>query len=549
MKERRSVDWWQRVVQGAVLLWQDARDLGLLAYGVALGAGGLMALTPAPLNFWPLAWVALAPLWAMVQGLGSRAWPLALVFGLVYHGASLIWIRDLHPLMWMGIPAPASIAIVLGVWLFITVWGAAFGVLWAWGLGAIRRLGLSGPTMVLVGTALWCLTEAARSASGLDWTSLSYTQSPGNRVILHLGQLSGNLTVTAAVVAVNGFLAQGLLAVAPWSAVVRSFRSQEWEILGDRLGRSGIALGRQNYVLTALVLVFTTHLMGWSLLSQPLDARAEQGIQVGIVQGNVPTRVKLSPQGLRQSLRAYTEGYETLAAEGMDVVLTAEAALPFTWPTATPTALQTAIEKRHVPIWLGAFGREADRTMQTLFSINENGAVIGQYNKVKLVPLGESLPPLLGGLIQRLSPMEGYLSPGELGQNFLTPFGQGAIGICYESAFPDLFRRQVKDGATFLATASNLDPYGPTLMAQHFALDMMRAIETDRWLVRATNTGYSGVINPHGQVVWRSARRRFETHGEKIYRRQTTTPYVRFGNWLTPLMLLVSGGGVLMRRG
>jgi apolipoprotein N-acyltransferase len=164
--------------------------------------------------------------------------------------------------------------------------------------------------------------------------------------------------------------------------------------------------------------------------------------------------------------------------------------------------------------------------------------------------LGESLPfeAILGGLIQRLSPMRGYLTPGEMGQSFLTPFGQGAVGICYESAFPEIFRRQVKDGATFLATASNLDPYGKTLMAQHWALDMMRAIETDRWLVRATNTGYSGVIDPHGRLVWRSSANQFVAHGETIYRRQTTTPYVRFGNWLTPLMLLVAGGVVLARR-
>jgi apolipoprotein N-acyltransferase len=539
-----------KVMRSIGLGWVEIRRLGLLAYGVAVVSGLLMALTPAPLNAWPLAWIALAPLWAMVQGLGSRAWPLALVFGLVYHGSSLVWIRDLHPLMWMGIPEPASIAIVLSVWLFITFWGAAFGAIWAWGFGYVGRLGLSGPGQVLIGTALWCLTEGMRSHTGLDWTSLSYTQSPGNRVILHLGQISGNLTVTAAIVAVNGFIAQALLAAGPWSSVVRSIRAKEWEILGDRLGRSLVATLRHSGLWTAAVLVLTTHLMGWSLLSQPLETKTEQAIHVGIVQGNVPTRIKLSAQGQRQSLRAYTEGYETLAAEGMDVVLTSEAALPFTWPTYSPTALQTAIEQRHVPIWLGAFGREEDHTTQTLFSIDGNGAVISQYDKVKLVPLGESLPfeAILGGFIQRLSPMRGYLTPGEVGQNFLTPFGQGAIGICYESAFPDIFRRQVKDGATFLATASNLDPYEQTLMAQHWALDMMRAIETDRWLVRATNTGYSGAIDPHGRSLWRSPAHTFVAHGETIYRRQTTTPYVRFGNWLTPLLLLVSGGVVLTRR-
>ncbi len=525
------------------------KRLGWVSYAVAALCGLTLALTPAPLNGWPLAWVALAPLWAMVSHLGRRAWKLALVFGALYQGISLVWIRDLHPLMWMGIPEPASIAIVLGIWLFITFWGAGFTALWAWSFGWVQqKLRPSAPVQVLVGTALWCLMEALRAATGLDWTTLAYTQSPGNPVILHLGQISGNLTVVAALVAVNGFLAQGILS-GSWHGVSRLVKAQEWELLGDRLWRNLQATLRHSALLTALVLVLMTHVIGWSLYSQPLEPKSQQAITVGIVQGNVPTRIKLSPQGLRKSIRAYTEGYETLAAEGVDAVLTSEAALPFSWPTYSPNALQTAVEKRHVPLWLGSFGQEGDRTTQTLFSIDNQGKIIGQYDKEKLVPLGESLPFewLLGGVVGRLSPMRGFLSPGPPDQTFLTPFGQIAVGICYESAFPDIFRRQVAAGATLLATASNLDPYDQTLMAQHQAQDMMRAIETDRWLVRATNTGYSGAIDPHGKVRWRSKARTFVAQAQTVYRRQTTTPYVRWGNWLTPLLLLVSGGILMVK--
>ena len=74
-------------------------------------------------------------------------------------------------------------------------------------------------------------------------------------------------------------------------------------------------------------------------------------------------------------------------------------------------------------------------------------------------------------------------------------------------------------------------------MAQHQAQDLMRAIETDRWAARATNTGYSGFLNPHGEVVWRSQPRIYEIQAGTIYRRQTQTLYVRWGDWFVKLML------------
>jgi apolipoprotein N-acyltransferase len=87
------------------------------------------------------------------------------------------------------------------------------------------------------------------------------------------------------------------------------------------------------------------------------------------------------------------------------------------------------------------------------------------------------------------------------------------------------------------------------LMAQHEAHDVMRSIEADRWMVRATNTGYSGVIDPHGQIIWQSQAHAFVTHADRIDRRQTKTPYVRYGNWLTPVLLLLAGGALISHTG
>lgn len=505
-----------------------------------------MGCTPAPLNIWVLAWVALAPLWVLVA---QPVAPLrcALAWGVGYHGLALSWIRDLHPLTWMGVPWLASVAITGFCWLFITLWGAGSVTIWAWLLRQIfvedkLRIGIKftlekhnpKPTpyllpalRILVGTTLWCSFEALWAQGVLCWTSLSFTQSPHNLAILHLGQLSGPLTVTAAIVVFNAVLAEA------------------WMQRQQREGKVRQLLGFNVAFILAL------HVLGFGMYSQSLADAPEASLRIGIVQGNIPTRIKLFDQGLRLSVDRFVSGYESLAEQGVDAVLTPEGSLPWLWidrPAQNP--LYRAIVERGVSAWVGTVGLRQGRITQTLFSIDGTGEVVGRYNKVKLVPLGEYIPfeSVIGGLVDRLSPVGASMVPGAPNQQVETPFGQAIVGICYDSAFSELFRRQAASGGLFILTASNNDPYGAAMMAQHHAQDVMRAIETNRWTVRATNTGLSGVVDPHGNTAWLSGFRTYETHAHTIYRRQTQTAYVRWGNWLTPLLWLLSIGALLKEK-
>ena len=86
------------------------------------------------------------------------------------------------------------------------------------------------------------------------------------------------------------------------------------------------------------------------------------------------------------------------------------------------------------------------------------------------------------------------------------------------------------------------------MFAQHHAQDVMRAIETDRWVARAANTGYSAFIDPHGRTLWRSRPNTYAIHATEIYRRQTQTLYVRWGDWLTPWVTALAVGGAIVAR-
>ena len=526
-----------------------------------------MGLTVAPVGAWPLAWIALAPLWVLVvkytktqnQSLPvtpapphpcspSPLLPLPLLWGIGYHGLALWWITGIHPMTWMGVPWLASLAIALFCWIFITLWGAALVASWAVAIMFLTRIKLTGWSRVLIGVALWCSLESLWSTGSLWWTSVSYTQSPHNLAILHLGQLSGPSTVTAAIVAVNGFIAEAWLnrrqekTASPifssaFSAPTASFPG----VAARHPETRSLRFFHQGYLSIAGLLLIALHLIGFGLYSQPPTEPPATALKVGIIQGNVPNEIKLYPAGFRRAIEGYTTGYETLASQGVDAVLTPEGALPFFQSDLINSSFFSAVREKGVVAWVGAFGVQGHSYTNSLFTVTGNGQIFSRYNKVKLVPIGEYIPfeQFLGGIIKRLSPLDEHQVAGLPTQVFDTPFGRAIAGICYDSAFAEHFRRQAATGGQFILSASNDAHYSPSMPAQHHAQDVMRAIETDRWAVRATNTGYSAVVDPHGRTQWISSIHTYEIHAATIYRRQTQTLYVRWGDWLTPLLLVL----------
>lgn len=495
-----------------------------------------MGLTVAPWDAWYLGWVAIAPLWVMVRQrcslvmvgphvstrrslVRSLLWavlPPAIAWGLVYHGMALFWITGVHPMDWMGVPWLASITIAFVCWAAITLWGAAIVVSWAAGMAMVHRYGHSRPWLLLLwGMALWSGIEWLWSRGDLYWSAIAYSQSPHNLVILHLGQLSGPWTVTVALVGVNGLLAEAWL-----------HRTQIRQLT--------------CYGLGAIALWMGLHGLGGLLYLQPLQDSPDAALTVGIIQGNIPNTIKLYDEGWRRAIEGYTTGYRTLSDQGVDVVLTPETALPSYWrsPLHKRTSMYAAIVEEQTPIWLGAFGGGGNAIANSLFTVLGDGTTLNEYRKVKLVPLGEYIPfqRWLGGLINRLSPLDAQLVRGTSDQVFDTPFGRMVVGICYESAFPQHFQRQTAAGGRLILTASNNAHYAITMPAQHHAQDVMRAIESDRWAVRATNTGYSGIVDAHGHTLWMSDINTYELHAHTVYRRDSQTLYVRWGNWLTPAL-------------
>ncbi|XFA73993.1 apolipoprotein N-acyltransferase [Thermosynechococcaceae cyanobacterium Okahandja] len=478
----------------------------------------MMQLALPPVGWGGLAFGAIVPLWWVCQtrcSLGSAALA-GLWWGLGFYGSSLVWVWDLHPLMWIGIDPLPSWLISRAIWLFLSLWGACLSSLWAV-LMARYICGHRWWWELLAGVTLWCSLEALWSYSPLWWISVSLSQSPHGFV--HLSRLAGPTTLTAVVLAVNGLIT--------------------------------LALRHNHRYLGYGVVVLVAALLLNGGLAATVAADQGPGLRVGIIQGNIPTREKLTPEGIRRAWIDYTRGYRELVAAGAEAVLTPEGALPILWQPGQVNLLTSSIQQAGVPLWLGTFMSVPDGHHQVLLTLDERGQIYSRYNKVNLVLLGEYIPDWLSGVVQRLSTLQSRLIPGEPDQVFRTPWGNAVVLICFESAFSHRSRGQVYSGGEFILSVANNDPYRRQLMAQHHGHDVLRAVEGDRWLVRATNTGLSAVIDPKGTTRWLSEPDRFITHTATIYRRQHLTPYSRFGDWLLPLLgvaTIASGYSAAFRR-
>jgi apolipoprotein N-acyltransferase len=495
--------------------------------GLSLISGWMMGITFAPFEIWPLAWIALAPLWYLLcRDRESGFFLNPLCWGLGCYGVSLSWLFGIHPMTWMGVPFGASLAIALFCTIFVAVWGASLVVLWAIGLRTIdSKTNLHPLARVILGTALWCGLERLYALSDLWWTSLALSQSPHNLAILHLGQLSGPSAVVASIVAFNGLVAETFLAL--YKRRNTGFYAPRWQVF-------------LTCAIGAVTVISSTHLLGYTLQNRPLPTPIESTLNVGLIQGNIGNEIRENGDGIKLALQRYGEGYQDLASAGSELIITPETAIPLTESQLKDTELYRSIVERKVATLMGGFGRIGRSFTTSLFSIAGDGSIVDRYDKWKLVPLGEYIPfeQYLGKFIDRLSPLDAHLQPGKFGQTIDTPFGQAIVGICYDSAYAEHFRHQAKSGDVIF-TSSNNAHYGDGMPAQHHAQDLLRAIETDRWLVRVSNTGYSGVIDPHGQTQWISRLDEYTTHNHQIYRQHTQTLYVRIGDWLTPALAVI----------
>jgi apolipoprotein N-acyltransferase len=260
-----------------------------------------------------------------------------------------------------------------------------------------------------------------------------------------------------------------------------------------------------------------------------------QAFTVSLLQGNIEQSIKWRPELLNLSLDTYL----SLAREHpARLTVLPETALPIDLDAVDPAYFDALRGGRDAEseLLLGAVTAEAPRRYFN------GAAAFGRdsrqvYAKSHLVPFGEFTPPGFKWTLALLSiPMSDF-TPGPRRQAPMDLAGEKvAVNICYEDAFGAEIIRALPE-ATLLVNLSNVAWFGDSLApAQHLQIAQLRALETGRTMLRATNTGKTAVIAPTGAVVAQLPGFTSDALVAEVHGYTGLTPYARWGNW--PVVVL-----------
>ena len=474
--------------------------------------GGALAVAGfAPLSVWILPVLSLALLFGLLMRTTSRraGFLIGWTWGLGFFIAGVSWIF-VSMSVYGGMAAWLA---ALATFLFCAVlalFPAMAGTLQSrWPVSPALRL-------LLVMPLAWGVTEWIRGwfFTGFPWLVMGYSQVPAS-----------SLAGYAPVLGVYGvsYLLALIAALLAWSLTTRGrFAQRAWAATAIlALAAGGQAMRGVNWTV-------------------PDGAPTS----VTLLQGNIPQDMKWEPEITNATLERYAR---MVAAAPAQLVVLPETALPLfesDLPDLYRAGMTSLAEKNSGDVLTGLVTGSIDGAYYNS-AISLGTAPSQRYHKVHLVPFGEYIPLMTvwGWVLNVMHIPLSDFARGSIDQRPMAIGGQRvAVNICYEDAFGEEIIRQLPE-ASVLANLSNLAWFGDSFMPwQHAQMSQMRALETGRMMLRATNTGVTAIIDAHGHML---AKLPLFTRGSlsgEIQGYAGSTPYVRWGN--VPVLLLWGGLGI-----
>ena len=494
--------------------------------GLALASGLLLALAFPNFNFAWLGWIALAPL--IVASFGARPSEAALygfLHGVVFFSLTIPWF-DTVMRVYGNVP-PLAAAGILGLVVFLAaLFPAAFSFLLArWSKVSEARACFFAPFV-------WVAFEFARTrlpVIGFPWNLIGYTVS-GNLALLQATPWTGIYGLSFFVVAFNSIIA---------GVAARPTRRTRWVTI---------------MATASLILIMT--------LGPLAVPRAPAQHVAHLVHTQLAQSMSYPPDWM-QTHATDVDNIEkasiTAAQASLGLVVWPEVPAPFSLrdPEFAARAERIARESGGnflvgVDDWkIGPDGKWKGSNSAVL--LDPSGRRLFTYDKIHLVPFGEYVPlrrwlTFAGKLTADI----GDFTPGTEYRVGNLPGGTFGAFICFEAVFPNEVRQFTASGAELLINISNDGWFGNSgAPAQHVMMARVRAAENRRWLLRATNTGYTVDVDPYGRIVAEYAADSLGVLEAPYDFRSDRTLYVRWGDWWCWLCVVVSAlgiAGAMMKR-
>ncbi|MFN2492492.1 MAG: apolipoprotein N-acyltransferase [Pyrinomonadaceae bacterium] len=485
----------------------------LASCGFALLSSVGLILSFPDFNFWPLAWVGLVPLLAAsVRNRPSQAFVLGWLFGSVFFFGSCYWLTY-SMIHFGGIPSLIAYVLLVPGAVLLGIFPAIFMMIVS---RAVERFG----TQALLSAAfIWPSLEWARlEITGQLWNAIGYSQAY-HPSLIQSARWGG--------VYATGFLIVLVNAIVAYACIRRIKRA---------------------WMTSAILLLLTAGLVVLAARSSKMNSSqtgsSTPELVVIAIQPNVPME-PVKDSALTQTLITRHTSLSTTALRewestgrvdnvvgspvdnwATDVSPTVRRDIPrlVIWPespmnfayggdTELRESLANFAKTNNTSILLNS--QEVapnDGLYNSAMLINQDGNLIAQYDKIRLLPFGEYVPLpqwLPGAGLMRA--IVGDFTPGSKYRVMQVGNVRAGVFICIESAYPALVRGFTNQGADVLINISNDGYLGPTaVMRQHLANAVFRAVENDRPLLSITNTGITALITTDGEV--RNATAGFETN-------------------------------------
>ncbi|HLJ73096.1 MAG TPA: apolipoprotein N-acyltransferase [Thermoanaerobaculia bacterium] len=487
----------------------------------AAASGVLFALAFPNYSVGWLIFVALVPL--LVAIARASTWPEAFFYGWI--SQTIAWLMMVPWVVrvmshYGGLSLPTGIAIFVALCVILGLYGAAFGVI------VFRIAPRDDFLRWLLVPAAWAAIEYARTylLTGFPWNLIAASIADYTPLI----QFDR----------VAGPYALGVLILLPTALIA-------WLIVARPRGiRVVFAVGS---VAIVVFLWWVTGLVASKLIARP---RVGATYTAALLQPDISQEMRWDSASLLAIFQRMTDMTDTAIRNGASVIIWPESTVPLSYSTTDfyRDTIENISRRNAVDIILGSVAEDAgnpDTVWNSAFLVS-GGATIGHYDKIRLVPFGEYVP--LRKMLFFAHKLVHEVGNFEFGTKDTPLVGLLRYGpaICYEIVFPQIPRMQVVHGANVLVTITNDAWYdGTSAPRQHLNQVRLRAVETDRYVLRAATTGISAFIDPAGEIVTEIPMNQQGIIYARFQPRQSTTLYVRFGDWFAWIACAIVAVAVL----
>jgi len=462
---------------------------------LSLLSGILLILIFPGFNFEILAWVSLVPLFIATRKTSPLAsLKLGFIAGLVFFLGVIYWIV-IAMTKYGGIPMAIGIAVLILLSGYLAIYVSIFTYL----------LSLTPYSLkYILAPFLWVTLELIRAhfLTGFPWASLGYSQFK-TLPIIQAADITGVYGISFIIVMVNAAIASFIESITPFHPPL------------SKGGSGGVSKFATKYMIVTTLFIISFSIYGyWRMnifenpLISPFNKGGLKGIKVALIQGNIEQNMKWDESYQSDVFDAHVNLTMQASRERHDLIVWPESATPFYFQADRkfgPKMFELAKNSGSF-LFFGTPGYEIKDngivSYNRAYLLSPEGDVAGKYDKIHLVPFGEYVP--LRKLLFFIDKMVEGVGDYQSGEEYtVMDMQKGKFGtlICFEVIFPDLVRRFVKNGAEFLVNITNDGWYGKTAASsQHIAMVAFRAVENRVPVVRAANTGISGIIEPIGKI-------------------------------------------------